>query len=135
MLSNLIVRSPLSNLFNIDTEFPMVRPSFEVMKVDITENEKEYQVLADLPGVTKENIKVDFHNGLLSIEVEAKSQQESKEGEKVWRMERSFSKKSRSFKFDSAIDDGAIVAKHENGVLSLTLPKKAVETRAKILIE
>jgi HSP20 family protein len=134
MLSN-FVRSPLANLFNIDAEFPVLRPAFDVMKVDITENEKEFQVIADIPGVTKENIKVDFHNGLLSIDVESNNQKESKDGEKVWRMERSFSKKSRSFKFDTSIDDGAITAKYENGVLTLSLPKKVVEQKAKILIE
>ena len=136
MLNDLIVRSPLVNLFNLDNDFPILRPSLDVMRVDITENEKEFQLITDLPGVNKDNIKVDFDNGVLSIEVEAQNHKENKDNEKVWRMERSYSKKSRSFKFDAPIDDTAISAKYENGVLSLTLPKKAIEPKAsKILIQ
>lgn len=135
MNRSLILQSPLANLFNIDVDFPALRNSFEAMKSDIVENEKEFQVITDLPGVTKEEIQVDFDNGVLSISVEAKTQKETKEGEKVWRTERSVSKKSRSFKFDTQIDDTAIGAKYENGVLTLTLPKKASEQKTKIQIQ
>jgi HSP20 family protein len=135
MRSNLILHSPLANLFNLDVEFPTLKTVFDSMKADIVENEKEFQVITDLPGVNKEDIQVDFDNGVLSITVEAKTQKENKEGEKVWRLERSVNKKSRSFKFETQIDDEAIGAKYENGVLTLTLPKKASEQKTKIQIQ
>lgn len=135
MNRSLILQSPLANLFNIDVDFPTLKSGFDGMKADIVENEKEFQVLTDLPGVSKEDIQIDFDNGILSITVEAKTQKENKDGEKVWRMERSVSRKNRSFKFDTQIDDAAIGAKYENGVLTLTLPKKASEQKTKILIQ
>jgi HSP20 family protein len=135
MNRSLILHSPLANLFNFDVDFPTLKSSFEAMKADIVENEKEFQVITDLPGVNKDDIQVDFDNGVLSISVEAKNEKENKEGEKVWRMERSVSRKSRSFKFDTQIDDAEIGAKYENGVLTLTLPKKASEQKTKILIQ
>jgi len=135
MNRSLTLHSPLANLFNFEVDFPQIRTAFEGMRADIIENEKEFQVITDLPGVTKEEIQVEFDNSILSISVEAKEKKESKEGEKVWRMERSFSKKSRSFKFDSQIDDAAISAKYENGVLTLTLPKRVADQKTKIEIK
>jgi HSP20 family protein len=135
MRTNLVLNSPLASLFNLDVDFPSLKTAFDGMKADIVENEKEFQVITDLPGVNKEDIQVDFDNGVLSITVEAKTQKENKEGEKVWRLERSINKKSRSFKFETQIDDAAIGAKYENGVLTLTLPKKASEQKMKILIQ
>lgn len=135
MLSNLIVRSPFVNLLDMDLlnsvsqeGLPALKSAMS-MKVDVVENEKEFQVHADLPGVNKEDIAVEFRDGMLTISTEGKTQREEKQGEKVWRMERSYSKLSRSFHFDMAIDESAISAKYENGVLALVLPKKVEQAK------
>jgi HSP20 family protein len=135
MLPNWSVRSPLVQLLDVDllndlsnNGLPALKSAFS-MKVDVLENEKEFVVHSDLPGVNKEDIKVDFKDRVLTIAVEAKMQKEEKEGEKVWRRERSFSKKSRSFHFDVPLDEASITAKYENGVLTLNLPKKLAEER------
>lgn len=94
------------------------------MKVDLVENEKSFVLKADLPGVSKEDIKVNLKDGVLSISVESKKEQETKEGEKVWRMERSYSKKERVFNFENRISEENISATYEHGVLTLELPKK-----------
>lgn len=135
MNRSLTLQSPFASLFNFDVELPALKTVFDGMKADIIENEKEFQVITDVPGVTKEEIQIDFDNSILSISVEVKNQKESTEGEKIWRMERSVSKKNRSFKFDTQIDDAAIGAKLENGVLTLTLPKKSPEQKTKIQIQ
>ncbi len=136
MLSNLIVRSPFANIIDTDLfndlnneGLPALRSAFS-MRVDVVENEKEFQVHADLPGVQKEDISVEFKHGILTIATEAKTQKEEKEGEKIWRMERTYNKRSRSFTFNEDIDEGAISAKYENGVLFLTLPKKVIESKS-----
>ena len=142
MLQNLIVRSPFANIFDMDLlndisneGLPALKSAMS-MKVDVVENEREFLVNADLPGVAKENIHVDFNNGFLTVTAEGKTVKEEKEGEKIWRMERSFVKKSRSFKFDIPIDESSIVAKYENGVLALNLPKKVLsEKTSKIQVE
>jgi HSP20 family protein len=128
MLPTLYSRNQLPSLFNLVDDL-FNKDSFSLntissMKVDITENDNAFVLKADLPGVKKEDIKVTFKDGLLTIEAESKQEHQSKEGEKVWTMERSFSKKVRSFNFDKRINDEAIKASYENGVLSLELPKK-----------
>ncbi len=137
MLKNLVVHSPLSSFLNMDFDrfdVPSLRNMVE-MRVDILENEKEFSIHADVPGVKKENINIDFKDGLLTISVEEQSKKEQKDGEKFLRLERSYNKKSRTFGFEVPIDEEAIVAKYEEGVLILTLPKKTpVSQTKKIMI-
>lgn len=108
---------------------------FNVIKVDIVEKDSEFLIHADMPGVQKENIQVDFSDGVLTIAVENKSQIKEGDGTKILKMERSYYKQSRTFSFETPIDEGKIEAKYENGVLELKLPKKTqFENTKKILI-
>jgi HSP20 family protein len=94
------------------------------MSVDLLENPQSFVLKADLPGVQKEDIQVDFKDGYLTVSVESKAEKEVKEDEKVLRLERSFQKKTRTFQFDDLIIPENITASYENGVLTLNLPKK-----------
>jgi HSP20 family protein len=94
------------------------------LKVDIKEDEKQYTVHADMPGVAKENINVEFQEGVLTIAVSARNNHEVKEGEKIVRSERSFSQQSRSFNVGPLVDESAVSAEYKDGVLTLVLPKK-----------
>ncbi len=108
---------------------------FNVIKVDIAEKEQEFLIHADMPGAQKENIQVDFSDGVLTIAVENKNQIKEEEGTKILKMERSYYKQSRTFSFETPIDEEKIEAKYENGVLELKLPKKTqTESIKKILI-
>ncbi|SDW00722.1 Hsp20/alpha crystallin family protein [Nitrosomonas communis] len=98
-----------------------------VMKVDLSENDTEYTILADIPGVNKENIKVDLESNRISIKVEKKKEVEQKEGERFISRERSWESISRSVRLDEEIDVNKAQAKYENGVLTLTMPKKHVK--------
>ncbi|MCX7897183.1 MAG: Hsp20 family protein [Rhodocyclaceae bacterium] len=105
------------------------------IKVDVKEREKDYLVQAELPGVKKEDIHVTIDGDVVSISAERKEEKEVKEGERVIRSERYFGKVSRSFQLGHEIDEAAAKAKFVDGVLELTLPKKAAAQVKRLAIE
>lgn len=102
------------------------------MRVDVKENAGGYEVHAELPGMKKEDIHVHIDGPVVSISAERKQEKEVKEGERVLRTERYFGKVSRSFQLGQDVDEAKAVARFNDGVLELTLPKKA-EAQAKRL--
>jgi HSP20 family protein len=105
------------------------------IKVDIKEQDKAYLVHAELPGVKKEDIHVNVEGPVVSISAERRQEKEVKEGERVLRIERQFGKVSRSFQLGQEIDDGQASAKYADGVLELTLPKKAANQAKRLTID
>lgn len=100
------------------------------IRLDVSENEHAYVVHADIPGVKKEDIQVSIDGNEVTIGAEVSRGQEN--GDKVVHTERYYGKVLRSFTLAQDIEDTAAEAKYVDGVLALTLPKKA-ETRAKKL--
>lgn len=94
------------------------------MRLDVAEDDKTYTVKAEIPGVAKEDIKVSVEGNQVSISAEVKKQKEEKEGQKVIRSERYYGSVARSFSLAQDVDQGAAQAKYDDGVLTLTLPKK-----------
>ena len=114
--------------------FPMMeRESFGI-RVDVKESNGDYKVSAEIPGVKKEDIHVDIDGNVVSISAEVEEASEEKEGEKVLRSERYHGKASRSFTLASEIDESKAVAKYHDGVLDLTLPKKASAASKRLAI-
>lgn len=105
------------------------------MRLDVKEDDKAYVVHAEMPGVKKEDIHVTVEGGLVSISAEKKETKEVKEGERVLRAERYFGKVSRSFQLGQEVDESAASAKFADGVLELTLPKKAVAQSRRLKID
>ncbi len=101
-------------------------------RIDVVENERGYQVEADLPGVTKDNLKVGVDGSRVTIEAEVRREAERKEGETVMHTERVVRKYARSFELPHEVDDAQAVARLEHGVLVLTLPKKQA-TQSRLL--
>ena len=93
-------------------------------RIDVVENDKGYQIEADLPGVAKNDLKVTVDGPRVTIEAEVRRETERKEGETVMHSERVVRKYARSFELPHEVDDTSAVAKLDNGVLTLTLPKK-----------
>jgi HSP20 family protein len=94
--------------------------------VDIKETEKEYLVTAELPGLSREDVKVTLEDGVLTIEGERRQQKEVKD-ERVHRIERQYGEFFRSFTLpDDAKADG-IRAESKDGILSVHVPKLAVQ--------
>lgn len=91
--------------------------------VDIDESETEFFLLAELPGFNKEDINVTFQAGLLTIKAEHDEETESKPKEGSIIKERRFGQFCRTFNFGDHVIESDTVAKYENGVLELTIPK------------
>lgn len=122
----------LDNFFG-DSFMPAFFAGDAQIKVDIKENEKEYIVEADLPGVKKEEINVDLNNDRLTILV-SRNEETNIEKENYIRKERRSGSYCRSFYVENVIED-QISAKFENGVLSMILPKKESGVSKKSRIE
>jgi HSP20 family protein len=95
------------------------------IKLDVTENDKDYQVRAEIPGAKKEDIRVQVDGNFVSISAEVKREKEEKSGGRVLLKETYYGSASRGFSLAHEIDDKAVSAKLEDGVLKLTLPKRA----------
>ena len=93
-------------------------------KTDITDEGDHYKLEADLPGFDKKDIHLDINNDTLSIRAERHSEKETKDKDKYICSERSWGSYVRQFDV-SAVDADNIHAKYENGVLTLTMPKKS----------
>jgi HSP20 family protein len=90
--------------------------------VDIEESEKEYLIKAELPGMKKEEVKLQVEGGTLSISGERKAEQEEKD-KKYHRVERSYGAFSRSFTLPEGTLAEKISAEFKDGVLMVHLPK------------
>jgi HSP20 family protein len=104
---------------------PMREEGAMTISVDVSENDKAYTVKAEIPGVSKDAISVAIEGNRVSISAEVKKKKEEKEGEKVLHCERYYGSAFRSFTLPMDVDPSKSDAKYVNGVLELTLPKKA----------
>jgi HSP20 family protein len=93
------------------------------IRVDISENDKEYLVSAEIPGAKKEDIRVSIDGNYISIAAEIKKELEEKHGRTLTK-ETYHGSVSRGFTLGSDVDETTAVAKLEDGVLRLTLPKR-----------
>lgn len=99
-------------------------PTPAQIKVDVKESGDAYTVQAEIPGVPKEDIQVAVEGNVVSLRAEVKQQDSTSQDEKMLRSERYYGAVSRSFQLASDIDQTQAKAKYDNGVLTLTLPKK-----------
>ena len=123
------------NLFNddwMDFGFPEVdkalygKHASHEMKTDVKETDSGYEVDIDLPGFKKDEINVQLDNGYLSISAAKGLDKEEKNKEgKYIRKERYAGAMSRSFYVGDAVSEEDIHAKYEDGILKLSVPKKA----------
>jgi HSP20 family protein len=93
------------------------------VNVDIVENEGNYTLSAEVPGIDKKDLKVTVENDTLTIEAEKRNSYEN-EKDGHYHSERTYGKLSRSFKLNGQVDAEKIDAAYKDGVLTLTLPKR-----------
>jgi HSP20 family protein len=105
------------------------------LKLDVTESNGAYLVTADLPGVKKEDIQVAIDGAQVTLSAEVKREKDAVEGRRVLHAERSYGKVSRSFALPQELDEAKAEAKFRDGVLELTLPKKAAAARKAITVQ
>jgi HSP20 family protein len=104
------------------------------MKIDVTQDDKSYQVSAEMPGVKKEDIHVEVDGNLVSISAEVKKEKEEKKDERVIQSERYYGKLARSFTLEHEIDESGVDAQYGDGVLKLKLPKSTKSSARKIAV-
>ena len=90
--------------------------------VDITEDDKEYLVKAEIPEMKKEDIKINIHDDVLTVSGDRKYEKEEK-GKKFHRVERAYGSFMRSFALPENADGSKISAEYKDGMLKIHLPK------------
>ncbi|TNF58051.1 MAG: Hsp20/alpha crystallin family protein [Burkholderiales bacterium] len=110
-------------------------PSPAQIRIDVKEAADAYTVQAEIPGVSKEDIHVVIDGPVVTLRAEIKQQDRQSQDEKVLRTERYYGSVARSFQLAADIDNDKAKARYENGVLTLTLPKKATLAGQRLNIE
>jgi HSP20 family protein len=104
-------------------------------RVDVTENDSVYVMRAEIPGVKKDDIHITIEGDQVAISAEVKNEKEVKDGERVLRAERHYGKAYRAFTLGQTVDEANASARYSDGVLELTLPKKAATSAKRITIQ
>lgn len=136
-MTNLIRFNPSSDLRRMQSEIDRVFESFFPARsdangdsnatvwsprVDLVENENAYTIHADLPGIPREELKINFQDGMLIISGERRVEKSS-DNDNYVRVERSYGHFYRSFSLPKAVDIDGTEAHYENGVLTVRVPK------------
>jgi HSP20 family molecular chaperone IbpA len=103
-----------------------------IMNTDIIEKDDGYELQIDLPGVKKDDIKIEMDKGILSISVSINDSKDE-ENKKYIRKERFTGEIKRSFNISENVDEEDIYASFDNGVLYLNLPKKEEKENKKVI--
>ncbi len=106
-----------------------------VPAIDLHEADDSYIVIAEIPGVKKEDIDVTVHDGVLTINAESRYENEEREDGRIIRQERRYGKYVRSIRLGKGVDEGHVKATYKDGVLELELPKVEEVKPKKIAID
>ncbi|RZI49357.1 Hsp20/alpha crystallin family protein [Lactococcus kimchii] len=110
------------NLFKHGFDFPASNRQM-TMKTDVSESDTAYSVKIDLPGLKKENINIEYENGMLSVSgKQEQATEEKNDAGEIIHSERYYGSYSRSYHLPNVERDN-ITAKYDGGVLTLNLPK------------
>ena len=104
-------------------------------RVEVIEGEQAYTIRAEIPGVKKDDINISIDADQIAISAEVKNEKDVKEGERVLRSERYYGKVYRAFALGQPVDENGAAAKYTDGILELTLPKKAAAQAKRIEIQ
>lgn len=102
--------------------------------LDVAESERAYTVALEMPGVSRDDIKVSIDGRRVSVEASTSKTEEKKDGNRVIYRERSESSFARSFTLPVEVDQAESTAKFDNGVLKLELPKRRAATAKQLPI-
>jgi len=103
-------------------------------RIDLVETTDAFELAIDLPGVDKDDVNINLHDGVLSISGD-RTARTLDESDTVVRLERRSGRFYRSFTLSNKIDDGKIGARQDNGVLTVRLPKLEESKPRKISIK
>ena len=133
--------NPMSTMLNMFDEFfnrafeeDFEEENFRAMPMDIIERDKEYEILANLPGFKKDNVKISVHDNQLLIEANVEETKEEKKGT-IYRCERYSGNYRRNLLLPDNTDVSKISDKREDCVLHLIIPKKEPTPQKQIVIQ
>ena len=109
-------------------------PTVTRARMDVVDQGSAFEITVDLPGVKKDDIHVSVEGDRVAITAETKAQREVKDGDKLLHTERTAASYARSFELPAQVTDAGAEAVYENGVLTLTLPKRLPTTGARLTI-
>ena len=121
------LQNEMNRLFNTVFDAPSPANGGSTLRrwmpaMDLVETEDHFVLRADLPGLTEDDVKIEFEDGTLSVSGERKAEHESK-NEGYYRVERAFGSFSRSLTLPRGIDPEAVAANFDRGVLEVRIPK------------
>ena len=130
------LQNEMNRLFN--TVFDTPQPAGSTMRrwmpaMDLVETDEHFVLRADLPGMSEQDIKIEFEDGTLTVSGERKAEHEERE-EGYYRVERAFGAFSRSLTLPEGIDAEAVTASFDRGVLEVHIPKPEERKPRKISI-
>ncbi len=106
-----------------------------VPAIDVVENDNEYLIKAEIPGVKKEDLNVSVQDGMLTINAESRYEDEQKKDGRLIRQERRYGKYVRSMRLGKDVDSSRVKAEYRDGILELKLPKVEEVKPKKIAID
>jgi HSP20 family protein len=120
------LQNEMNRLFNTVFDAPSAGNSGTLRRwmpaMDLVETADHFVLRADLPGVSEDDVKIEFEDGTLTVSGERRSEHESKD-EGYYRVERAFGLFSRSLTLPQGIDPEAVTASFDRGVLEVSIPK------------
>jgi HSP20 family protein len=132
---------PMSNMLSLFDEFfnraldeESTDENFRAMAMDIVEHDKEYEIMANLPGFKKDNVKISIHDNQLLVEATCDQKKEDRQGT-MYRCERYSGSYRRNLLLPENADFNKISAKMEDGILRLVIPKKEPSPQKEIVIQ
>jgi HSP20 family protein len=121
------LQSEMNRLFNSVFESPTGAGNGGAARrwmpaMDIVETEDDFVLRADLPGMSEDDVKIEFEDGTLTITGERKAEHETK-NEGYYRVERAYGSFSRSLTLPQGVNPEGVTAKFDRGVLEVRVPK------------
>lgn len=105
------------------------------IKIDVSEGDEGYTVQAEIPGVKKDDIHITIDGNQVTLSAEIKQFDSKSQDDRVLRSERYYGAVSRSFQLGNEIDQANAKARYNDGVLTLTLPKKTGSGTQRLRVE
>jgi HSP20 family protein len=132
------LQSEMNRLFNTFFDTPAASGDGRQLRrwipaTDLVETEGEYVLRADLPGLSEEDVNIEFEDGVLTISGERKAEQEERK-EGYYRLERTFGDFSRTLTLPEGVNPDSIKASFDNGVLEVRIPKPEQRKPRKVAI-
>lgn len=125
---------PRGSLFDLDNFFEQLvspgraltegKEGFFSPRIDVSETSDSYEISAELPGVSKDDINITLEDGVLTLEAEVHQEEKQEKEGRVIRQERRYGKYMRSFNLGGDISEADIDASFKDGVLKLKAPKR-----------